>query len=990
MINTLAPPQISLNLAALLSDALGEEIVVDDYELVSDGIKINAETFAGDSLSGILTSDGEWQPSEVRTDGMGDAPNFRDSGQRACGNCVHFEAKGRNNAGWEGCGLYGFRTSRRSLCDSYKAMYTSLAPEPQVSPQMELLRLENENLKMRLTLSERDDGIHEDKACGKGFIKDEFECSTGNSSSSNYSQSKIGRLTKTIKGGVVTYTSKSDELSLSKEELSSLNSDVTKGKAGIYYTLREKPEFRLPKGADAKAFNDALRKSGKMVEISFDTYVGAGHSFLGIDKEKLRITGLANDTGTAFSLSNRTKLKLAMSAKGMYPDILQDLTPGTLLMNTPVGGSKGARSRIYTKMGFSAISAGQTWQFAVVGEDKKLQPLNIYKQATKKDDFLMDSDNDLADWYEALFDEEMPDGLLTERDDTVHPAVSLPKTDDDTPIKRTIFWKGFEIGLQYQPFDLRHEKLLPCGYGEIVGTNGQDGMALDCYVGSNLDSDRVFVIDQLNAQTGEFDEHKLFIGFDDDAATIKNLFVSLMGQERFGGIRETVPAKVWDLHEDSEHFDKRCGKGFIAENLECHKDPVSEDLTSEFSRNLETFTNTKGERRWSPTQTASTTYSTFNIINPPTGLTGAGVPAFTQLSVVQVATLDLNQSLALPPKGGNPAEDPFDEQLEWNKAILKKALPFGGIVTLADDMFEGAPERTKKMAAALGLKLPEFMFDSDEEKPDTVENVVKWARSEAPDQAEDFVKRINGFYIGKYSNGKITPVTKHDVESIDAIRKLRKSQIRELPGTNTSPNFLKASYENEDLFADKLAKIEDAYLGRKPTKIKSLEAYKAKANKWAEEQFGKVDAGANGFSLEQTLAHDVAHPIVHEMLKSSTDGINKRFGSTLQNDGRPSLVLEEAIVNVAEHLSRGDSIEASILNGLRLAKVLSRNKEVQSDAVRAQVRDRAFTHELAKMGHELYRHKNFSLYMKYIRETNRISGTVTQAGDDFTNSASGG
>jgi hypothetical protein len=153
-------------------------------------------------------------PSVKRADGMGDAPNFRDSGQRACGNCVHFETKGRNNAGWEGCGLYGFRTSRRSLCDSYKAMYASLAPEPQASPQMELLRLENENLKMRLALSERDDGVHPAVAvgagvagvaalgagialasrkekqpgqpCGEGYISANYECSIG-----QYSEDEI-------------------------------------------------------------------------------------------------------------------------------------------------------------------------------------------------------------------------------------------------------------------------------------------------------------------------------------------------------------------------------------------------------------------------------------------------------------------------------------------------------------------------------------------------------------------------------------------------------------------------------------------------------------------------------------------------------------------------------------------------------------------------------------------------------------------------------
>jgi hypothetical protein len=586
----------------------------------------------------------------------------------------------------------------------------------------------------------------------------------------------------------------------------------------------------------------------------------------------------------------------------------------------------------------------------------------------------------------------MPSGTTDEAAIVFAENFLAPHTDDDTPIKRTIFWKGFEIGLQYQPFDLRHEKLLPCGYGEIVGTNGQDGMALDCYVGSDLESDRVFVIDQLNAQTGEFDEHKLFIGFDDDAATIKDLFVSLMGQERFGGIRETVPAKVWDLHEDAEHFDKRCGKGFIAEHLHCHQDPMSEDLTSEFKGGLETFTNAKGEKRWLPTSRATTTYETIQTGNFPPGMIGQQVGGAYRIPVGAVGTLDINQALAFPAQGVNAHAIPFDEQVEWNKAILKKALPFGGVVTLDSDGFEGGEGRAKKMAEALGLKKAEFKYDEDTEAPVSLAELRRnggftqrsfLTSTRIKDFVKNSVEPYERIYIGKYSNGKITPVTKHDVESIDAIRKLRQDLIRPLVVVSPNP-------EAEEKTATELAKIEDAYLGRKPTKIKSLEAYKAKANKWAEEQFGKVDAGANGFSLEQTLAHDVAHPIVHEMLKSSTDGINKRFGSTLQNDGRPSLVLEEAIVNVAEHLSRGDSIEASILNGLRLAKVLSRNKEVQSDAVRAQVRDRAFTHELAKMGHELYRHKNFSLYMKYIRETNRISGTVTQSGDDFTNSASGG
>jgi phage-related protein (TIGR01555 family) len=149
------------------------------------------------------------------------------------------------------------------------------------------------------------------------------------------------------------------------------------------------------------------------------------------------------------------------------------------------------------------------------------------------------------------------------------------RLDDDTPIKRTLDWKGFKIGLQYQPFDLRHEKLLPCGYGEIIGTTAADGMPLDCYVGAELDSDRVFVVSQLKADTGEFDEHKLFIGFTDDAPAIKDLFVSLMGQERFGGIREIQPQDVLELteneREDGIRMDKPCGAGFIAKEKQCQK-----------------------------------------------------------------------------------------------------------------------------------------------------------------------------------------------------------------------------------------------------------------------------------------------------------------------------------------------------------------------------------------------------------------------------------
>lgn len=56
-------------------------------------------------------------------------------------------------------------------------------------------------------------------------------------------------------------------------------------------------------------------------------------------------------------------------------------------------------------------------------------------------------------------------------------------------------------------------------YGKIRRTEGVDGDHIDVFIGPNLTSNKVFVVDQRNVDTGEFDEHKVMLGFDslDDA-----------------------------------------------------------------------------------------------------------------------------------------------------------------------------------------------------------------------------------------------------------------------------------------------------------------------------------------------------------------------------------------------------------------------------------------------------------------------------------------
>jgi len=82
---------------------------------------------------------------------------------------------------------------------------------------------------------------------------------------------------------------------------------------------------------------------------------------------------------------------------------------------------------------------------------------------------------------------------------------------------------------------------MPAHYGYVKRTVGADSEQLDCYIGPNVDAPMVWVVDQLDARTGEFDEHKAMIGFNSraEALSIYSLgFSDGMGSKRIGGVRE--------------------------------------------------------------------------------------------------------------------------------------------------------------------------------------------------------------------------------------------------------------------------------------------------------------------------------------------------------------------------------------------------------------------------------------------------------------------
>lgn len=76
-------------------------------------------------------------------------------------------------------------------------------------------------------------------------------------------------------------------------------------------------------------------------------------------------------------------------------------------------------------------------------------------------------------------------------------------------------------------------------YGEIDGTIGADGDAVDVYVGANHNASLVFVVHQIHIN-GRYDEDKVFLGFDSMRAA-KEAYFNHGPEWGFGSI------EAWDL-----------------------------------------------------------------------------------------------------------------------------------------------------------------------------------------------------------------------------------------------------------------------------------------------------------------------------------------------------------------------------------------------------------------------------------------------------------
>lgn len=73
----------------------------------------------------------------------------------------------------------------------------------------------------------------------------------------------------------------------------------------------------------------------------------------------------------------------------------------------------------------------------------------------------------------------------------------------------------------------------------VSAPHGADGDKIDVFIGPHLLATQVWIIDQVDANTGRFDEHKVMLGFaskDDALATYRKAFSDGKADDRIGAV----------------------------------------------------------------------------------------------------------------------------------------------------------------------------------------------------------------------------------------------------------------------------------------------------------------------------------------------------------------------------------------------------------------------------------------------------------------------
>lgn len=107
------------------------------------------------------------------------------------------------------------------------------------------------------------------------------------------------------------------------------------------------------------------------------------------------------------------------------------------------------------------------------------------------------------------------------------------------------------------------EVIAPNDYGYIADTVGADGQGIDCHVGPMPAAETAFpvVVDQIDPDTGKFDEHKCMLGFQSIEAAIKayeNAYPGGDWQKRVGAVNVFTSMAEFSAWVKTANLKKPC------------------------------------------------------------------------------------------------------------------------------------------------------------------------------------------------------------------------------------------------------------------------------------------------------------------------------------------------------------------------------------------------------------------------------------------------
>lgn len=114
--------------------------------------------------------------------------------------------------------------------------------------------------------------------------------------------------------------------------------------------------------------------------------------------------------------------------------------------------------------------------------------------------------------------------------------------------KHHITFHGLPIAIENPKGSVREGKgwkcVMPADYGYIKRTEGADGDHLDVFIGPDKGSQMVFVINQNDHRTGQFDEHKAMLAYSSERAAVADYMKAFNDGKGADRIRSVEPMSL--------------------------------------------------------------------------------------------------------------------------------------------------------------------------------------------------------------------------------------------------------------------------------------------------------------------------------------------------------------------------------------------------------------------------------------------------------------